>query len=1720
MSWEKDDAWSKNKKPGARRPRGRTRTGKQTPQGDTASEDSSTWATSKRKAEKRHKRRRLGWIAGAVLLVLLVVVALLPTIGGMIAPGIIAGAGSDAITGRVEVDRVHLSWFGSQHIEGIKLYDTDDTRRSDLSISASKGLLGLAFAGGDYGTVTIAGSLDASNNEKSEPFTTHTVGPAKPAASPAPKAPSAPPSLPAGLRVTLKLDDLQIQYANPARTKAGAPVEAIRLDDLSGTVAVDAEAESVADLKGAVTRKTAGAALFEKAGSVSIDAKATNLTDTSGLITTGRATIDATVKAESIESAIAELFADLQGRAPRALGDTVSLTLTAAGGLDDLATTIDLTSDAATLNAPLTINLGARTIAASSPITAGLDTERLSYLVPDREALLNGGADGTGTQVTAYPTIALTIDQLALPIPDKAAPEPDLSSAMLSLRAEIGRLAARVPTPTAAGGGTQDVTIEPSTISLNTGSAPEPATLTAALPTTIDGVPAGSLTIDLSAYDWRESGSIGLKNIDGAIRADRLAIAPFQPIAAAAGIDLVELLGESTDLALEARPDAEDATTTRFSINADAPRARAAGVLTLSRGVLRNTGEPLTLRLDRPDAALAPMLRDAGITITNASDLTVTLSDLAVHIEQVAEGRLADTAFRAVARVARLDAVVNTPLSGQPGAAPRTIALQGLTIDTSSTSLANGVRLNTANTFALNGETAGSLTVDLTVADLLDDAGAFAGGVPSDIRGTIDAENLRTAVLDALVPGEQLDLPTDLGPLLNATVALEPSPEGDRTAVALTIKSDHLNGAGQMTVSRDGLKGGPNALTLELTPVRELIARLANPINGPADSPTGTQPIRSTSPGRLILSLSNLDLPFDPAKLEDAGAATVSITADGLALAGPAGSAGTVRSFETRLTLAPGADPALSIAGELNAREDGTLHKGVVEGAFTFGNAFKPVADDGSVLIAPNGSLTASNISVTFARLLGLTFPAGDQADRSTTLYQALADAVGPTASLALTVNREGPAAPIRVAIDTDAGPHTLDASLVLSPDAKSVFVISDLSADANATLNEPTVRTAMTIAAPDAPSRLAVTRPGSVNLKIRNERGTLRAATTIAPTTLAGLQLGSPSASNSPNTPPTQLPPVTLEGLMNASVPIAMLADPAGTHAITFNTDLTGTEPARPNTPVLAIVASADATIADGAPAGPVNTDVRIDSSQAGWLDALAGMDGLLTDAVGDRLRLRTQLTAEFDGAPANAQSSPMPRTARATTTIDAPRLRTSAPAVIVVENDTIRLADPFTGVWTFSPELFARFAPAQPGKAAQATLAKSTNLTITADRFVFPLGENNTRAADLKIGLTSPDLPLRFADGSTYTLTDLAASLASMPATAGRSGTAQSAKGRLLVSARTRETPDTDAISIDSTVTGLPAPGAPFEVANVTIDGVARIRQLPMPLVDALANANGQLVTLLGPTLDMEATLQGLPQKEGTINFRADTPQSQARYAATVSPLSADNARLALITNEATTATITHFEFDFAGKRVAMLPVFGGIRKIEKTHRPATVRIDRLVTPVDGDIEQISMKGTVDPGVVEYEFERGLAALLKAANQRTTSNAGERLQPFNISMERGTARFDSLRVPVGEFTLAAEGSFDLVRQYEDITLGIPAGAFAGEAIGNLPGAASGLLNEEILVPVRRRGPMGADNAWEPDFQSVLQQLFSPEKIIDKVIKGGLKDLLGGGGNSGGGGG
>jgi len=197
-----------------------------------------------------------------------------------------------------------------------------------------------------------------------------------------------------------------------------------------------------------------------------------------------------------------------------------------------------------------------------------------------------------------------------------------------------------------------------------------------------------------------------------------------------------------------------------------------------------------------------------------------------------------------------------------------------------------------------------------------------------------------------------------------------------------------------------------------------------------------------------------------------------------------------------------------------------------------------------------------------------------------------------------------------------------------------------------------------------------------------------------------------------------------------------------------------------------------------------------------------------------------------------------------------------------------------------------------------------------------------------------------------------------------------------------------------------------------------------------------------------------------------------------------------------------LSSFEYVVQNKAVPLFPMFAKVTKVEGEHQPASVVLNTITAPMDGQVGLIVMSGKVDPGVVDFDLDQGLELLLKIVRQRDEGVAGDRLKPFDIAMKDGVASFRNLAVPFGEFVFTGEGTFDLIKEYEDITLMIPAGAFSSEAFGLNQNPDQSLL-AGITVPVQRKGPLGGDNKWVPKID--------PGQILRKALEQKAKDAAGG---------
>lgn len=1653
MSWKQEEGWNKPGDRPHRKPRDR---GKTAPRKDDSGEIS-TWEASKKRSDKRRKRRSVTWIFAGVALAVLLLVAAAPTIASMFAPGIIASKTSEAIAGRVEVGSVSLGWFGSQRVERVRLYDDNDEQRGEISARADKGLLGLIFAGGRYGVVTLSGDIDLSTDGAGRAFLEHTVGVAPQAEETIePAAPAEAVSLPPGLGLTLKLDDLRVTYAD-ASTRS--TVEKVRIEHLSGTIALNGPGPIEIDLGAAVQMKNTEDRVYQDAGRIKIKADVRDLLDEHGAVHASRVNGECKADLTDLATPLLDILPGLEGRGRRALGETVSLTLEAGGPSDSLGATLNVRAESITVDAPLTLDLTRGTLLSSGPITAGLDLDRLSLLMPDRDALFGPDAD---LHVTAYPRLDITIEDLSVPIPpgDTA----DLRGSGARLRAEIGALAAAVRAP--GDGARRAVGFEPATVTINAADLAGEVSLRTDLNTTIDNKASGTLRVDLSAEGLLDdAGAVGLASpptIRGEARAERLVLAAFQPIAAAAGFDLTGVIGQTADLTLTATPAEGEPGTTGIVLDAKADHASIAGAVSLDHRSVRSAGGGFTARFDRLDPLLAESLAASGLNLAGVSGATLRVTEFEIDLEAAGRGDLSGTRLVADAGLERL--------AGTLAETGEQFEAVGFTFHAEATPLSAGVHVTAGGGFRLNNADAGTLNADVRALGLLDEAGAMVGGLPSDLSGEISAGGVRSAALQPFLAATGLVLENDIGPKVDLRITASAETSGGAggaippTSLGVSLSSAKLSATGGLKITADRIETTGEGLTLQLADAGGPLARFV-PLGAGVTADGGAS---------ASVHLAPLAIPLDPAtRRPDLPNASGSIRAalTNLTLRDPGGRTATVATISATTTLAPDTAPRIGLEGSV-ASEGKT---GVVTGTLDILHAFDAFADDGRLVAKPVGSIAITDAPIGLLWLADVDVARKHAA--SIPLEDLAAGTLGPSFTITLTSQAEGVDL-IALTLQASTPWNQLHAAATLAPTPAGGFEPRAVQANGRLAVAQPVVRRllALRLSEQDAGVLIPVESGLFVSM-FTDEQGRVNGRLKLEPTTIGGLKAAASTGGSRP------LDPLTLQTETSFTVPLAALTDRDGAHAFSLTTTASGTTPdgaAR----VIDLEATVGVSLLALAPAGASNARVRLTASDTGWLDALSGSDGLLVQALGDRLRIDATLDADADpdGGMGNA---------RAGVELDAPRFRTTGPIRLVSQQNTVVLAEPFEARWTMTPGLFDLLAPTEAGKAAQARLGDAVSFTLNAEELLVPLA-GSTEQIKFRSTLIAPAVPLRFQDGTAYTYQNLRASLATLE---------EAGSASLRVSAVDAERPDTNAVDLNATVRGLPDGSADWSAQSLVLNGEFGLDRFPVRVLDAMALGQGDLVDLLGAGLDLDTRITDLPRQGGTFTLDATTGQANSRLRATVLPHPADKELLAVTLDEPMRTEMTEFRYNLIKKPIMLLPLFAYVNK-KPEYESAYVNITELVAPVDGEIGLYIADSRIDPGVVDYDLHPLLKSILRAFGQRDQGMIGVRLQPFRVSMNEGVAAFDELVVPVGEFSVQARGKIDFVNQTEDIVLGIPAGAFADEVLSKLPGA-GGALKGEVIVPVRRRGPLGQKNPWQPDFQAVLGDLF------EGLIRGGLEDLL-----------
>ncbi|MCC5886258.1 MAG: hypothetical protein JJT88_07465 [Gammaproteobacteria bacterium] len=234
---------------------------------------------------------------------------------------------------------------------------------------------------------------------------------------------------------------------------------------------------------------------------------------------------------------------------------------------------------------------------------------------------------------------------------------------------------------------------------------------------------------------------------------------------------------------------------------------------------------------------------------------------------------------------------------------------------------------------------------------------------------------------------------------------------------------------------------------------------------------------------------------------------------------------------------------------------------------------------------------------------------------------------------------------------------------------------------------------------------------------------------------------------------------------------------------------------------------------------------EARLDNLPLRLVDGLAGMDGLLVAALGDRLAVRL--------GSADRQLD---------VTVEAPRLMVDLAADL--RDQRLVLTRPGALRWNLTPDFVARLG----GEGEDPMrLAEAVDLRLALERLEAPLTGFDPGRVALR-GRFDSSAALRLSGGGlgALRLEGLAAEVMSdrlAEAVTLTAGFGIQSEGR------------TGRFEIDASVSDLFDGAGQLQTDRLQLQARANIKDLPTPLVDRIAGTDGLLVAALGPRLDLDA-------------------------------------------------------------------------------------------------------------------------------------------------------------------------------------------------------------------------------------------------------------------------
>jgi len=527
------------------------------------------------------------------------------------------------------------------------------------------------------------------------------------------------------------------------------------------------------------------------------------------------------------------------------------------------------------------------------------------------------------------------------------------------------------------------------------------------------------------------------------------------------------------------------------------------------------------------------------------------------------------------------------------------------------------------------------------------------------------------------------------------------------------------------------------------------------------------------------------------------------------------------------------------------------------------------------------------------------------------------------------------------------------------------------------------------------------------------------------------------------------------------------------------------------------------DAALSAGRLSGEVRGDLRLEALDAGLVDDVLVLDGLMAGVLGAKLDADLSFQGEAHEGKVSELDGEL--------TLTSPRLVTREPIGLAVTPTSIELSRGAALDWRIAPEVATRSILSQPVGAERVFVRGETSASLTATRLTLSRGAGPVKPgvfaldAELLVPTLEVQIPHEtqgMAAASAHKYEPVRLTIRGDASGIVVEGVAQPMPAQ--------RTP----LTLSANLTTFAGEAGELLTREATLNGEIRLTDSPSAMIDGLLAMDGMLAEALGPVTSLVVKAEGMHVHEGNLTANLQSSRATGRFVGTMF-------EGRLIAVEPATLTVREVRPELGAFIGEAVPAVGAVYK-RPEDGPAKLTVNRLEIPLVrtsslSRLQDLDIAATLDLGTARFQTSSLFSRVMKAAGQRAEGGLGRKMSPIALTINSGVLKYPRTKLPVGEFTIESEGTINLTDGSIDVLTYLPMAALTDEALGKLKTGVFSAIGRQIplfdsvtMVPWRTRGKPG-ELSITADIELMLQNAGNALNPLDLINQGlgSLQDLV-----------